>query len=81
MVIVGELSCWEKVCPVVLLFVTEHSDICFHPLVEVLDLSLSLRVIRGGEPLVNAESLEKSPGIFGGKQGAPVGVVDLGDSV
>ena len=80
-VIVSELSGWEKVCPIVLLLVTEHTDVCLHPFVEVFYLSLGLRMIRGREPLVNAESPEEPPGVIGSKQGTPIGVVDLGDSM
>jgi hypothetical protein len=61
--------------------VAEHSEVGSDPLVIVLHLSLGLRVIWGGEPLIDAQPLEEVSGVLGSEQGALVRVVDLRDSV
>ena len=38
-------------------------------------------MIRGGESLIDSQSLKEAPCIFGGEEGSSVGVVDLGDAV
>ena len=40
-----------------------------------------MTVIRGGESLIDSQSLKEAPSVLGGEEGPSIGVVDFGDPV
>jgi hypothetical protein len=57
--------------------VAEHADVGLNPLIVILHLTLSLRVVSGGEVLVNVEGLEEASCVISCEHGASISVVDL----
>ena len=76
-----ELSGWEMINPVVLLMITEHSEVGFDLLVLTFDFAVALWVVGGGQSDSDAEPLEKGSHKSGGKLGATIGVYDSRQSV
>jgi len=81
MVIVGELRRVEEVCPIVLLTIAEHADVCLHPFVVVLHLSLCLWMVGGREPLVDVQRFEEALCVIGSEEGPSICIVYSGNSV
>ena len=71
-----KLSSREMIDPVVLLMITEHSEVGFDLLVFALDFAVALWVVGGGQPDSNAEPLEEGSHESGGKLGTTIGMYD-----
>ena len=65
--IMGKLSKWEKIGPVVLLVVTEDLKKLFNFLVNVFSFSISLRMVGSGQRLLNVQFFSCFLHYFGGK--------------
>ena len=72
-----ELSGWEMINPVVLLMITEHSEVGFDFLVLTFDFAVALWVVGGGQPDSDAKPLKEGSHESGGKLGTTVGMYDL----
>ena len=71
-----ELSGREMINPVVLLMMTEHSEVGFDLLVLTFDFAVALWVVGGGQPDLDAEPLEEGSHEPGGKLGTTIGMYD-----
>ena len=71
-----ELSGREMINPVVLLMITEHSEVGFDLLVLAFDFTVALWIVSGGQPDSDAKPLEEGSHKLGGKLGTTIGVYD-----
>ena len=71
-----ELSGREMIDPVVLLMITEHTEVRFDLLVLTFDFAVALWVVGSGQPDSDAEPLEEGSHESGGKLGTTIGVYD-----
>ena len=69
-----ELSSQEMINPVVLLMITEHTEVGFNLLVLALDFIIALWVIGGGQPDSDAKPLKKGSHESVGKLGTTIRV-------
>ena len=60
-IVVSELRKWEKSLPIVLLVVAVNSDVLFQCLICVFGLSITFRVVSGGEMKLHVESFSERP--------------------
>src|ERR1700761_2255073 len=61
-VVVGEFSGWQEICPVILLVVGEDANELFHLLVDALGLAISLWVVCCGGGWSNPDEAPELPG-------------------
>ena len=72
-----ELSGREMIDPVVLLMITEHSEIGFNFLIFAFDLAIALEVVGSGQSNSDAEPLEKGSHESESKLGTTIRVYNL----
>ena len=71
-----ELCGRKMINPVVLLMITEHTEVRFDLLVLAFDFAVALWVVGGGQPNSDAKPLEEGSHESGGKLGTTIGVYD-----
>ena len=71
-----ELGRREMIDPIVLLVITEHSEVGFDLLVFAFDFTVTLWVIGGGQPDSDAKPLEEGSHEPGSKLGTTIGMYD-----
>ena len=71
-----ELSGREMINPVVLLMITEHSEVGFDLLILAFNVAIALWVVGGSQPDSDAKPLEEGSHESGSKLGTTIGMYD-----